>query len=245
MTRDEFVRRYITVHKCIGCDEILDYEYSDSAYCDECLMGWNAALNMGCRDCFKPARECLCMPKRLSRAGALVFRKLFFYGKGEKDLPEMKMIYYLKRKKYKRLSRFVAEQLLPLIKEEIAVLGADKSDVIVTYVPRGTRTRRLYGFDQAYMIAQAVSKKLNIECKRLLKSKISSKSQKDLGVAAREKNANDSIRLRRGAGADGKYVLIVDDIVTSGSSMAACVRLLNTVGARGVLCFSLASEKLK
>lgn len=245
MTRDEFVRRYITVHKCIGCDEILDYEHSDGAYCEECRMGWNSALNEGCRDCFKPARECLCMPKRLARSGALVLRKFFFYSKEKTDLPEMRMIYFLKRKKYKRLSHFVAEQLLPLMKEEIEVIGADLSDIIITYVPRGTRSRRLYGFDQAYMVALAVSKMLNVECRSLLRTQISSKAQKDLSVAAREKNANDNIKLRRDAKASGKYVLLVDDIVTSGSSMAACVRLLNAVGARGVLCFSLASEKLK
>lgn len=245
MTRSEFVRRYITVHKCIGCDEILDYECSDTAYCDECRMGWNAALNENCKDCFKSARECLCMPKRLAKSGALVFRKLFFYGKGKTDLPEMRMIYFIKRKRYKRLFRFVAEQLLPLMKEELEVMGTDKSDVIVTYVPRGMRTRRLYGFDQAHMIARAVSEMLDIECRKLLKSKISSRSQKELGVVAREKNAENNIRLIRGADASGKCVLLVDDIVTSGSSMAACVRLLNTVGARGVLCFSLASEKLR
>ena len=242
MTRKEFIKRFITVHKCVGCGEILDYELSDSAFCDACRMGCNSALNFGCSDCFKPMRECVCMPKRLQKSGAIVLRKLFYYKKLEAYLPEMKLIFIMKGKKYKRLAEFVAKHLVPIIKEEIDTLGISEEQLVITGVPRGQMSYRANGFDQAQLLSRCIAKSMGIEYRSLLRSRISAKVQKKLDVSSREKNAKLSIRLRKNASADEKYVILIDDVVTSGSSMAACVKCLKRVGARGVLCFALASE---
>ena len=87
MSVKELLKRYVYVHKCAGCGEILDYSHSDNAFCDMCQLDWNAAIVESCAACMKPARECACMPKLLERSGALTLRKLFFY-KSESSLWE-------------------------------------------------------------------------------------------------------------------------------------------------------------
>lgn len=242
MTCKDLVRRFITVHKCIGCGEILDFEISDTAFCDACRLSWNAALNSSCDICLQPARECECITPKLKASGALVHRKLFLYKKENPELPEMRLIYVMKRQKHKRISRFCAEQLLPLIKEELETLDVEPSALAVTNVPRGKRSERKFGFDHAALLARSVASALGTRYERLLYTRLFSKVQKNLDARSREVNANQSICIDGKASVKGKYVILVDDIVTSGASMATCVRLLMKQGAKGVLCFSVSSK---
>ena len=43
----------------------------------------------------------------------------------------------------------------------------------------------------------------------------------------------------------GRYVLLFDDIVTTGASMSVCVSVLRRAGVRGVVCLTLASDAKK
>ncbi len=242
MTRKEFIRRFITVHKCAGCNDILDYEYSDTAFCENCRIKWNYALNLGCSICFKPMRECECMPKRLRTSGSFVLRKLYGYQKQNLYLPEMNIIFIMKRKRYKRLVEFVAEYFISMIKEEIEAIDVDRDMLIITGVPRGQRSYRVYGFDQAQHLACKIGEKMGIKYEKMLYSKFLAQKQKTLNAKGRVSNANRSIRLCKNVSANGKYVILIDDIVTSGASMAACIKCLKRVGTLGVLCFSMASE---
>lgn len=242
MTRDEFIRRYISVHKCVGCGDILDFEHSAGAFCGKCRLAFNASLTVGCPNCFKPARECECMPPALKASGALTLRRLFFYDGENRFLPEIKLLYRMKENNYRRLSCFAAEQLKPLVLEETSVLGLDSEALAVTGVPRGRRNKRIYGFDHMELTARRLGKLLGIEYVRALGTRGTSKTQKTLNAAQRLANAKNGIYIRSSEKIKGKYVILIDDIVTSGASMATCTERLLSSGARGVLCFSLASK---
>jgi competence protein ComFC len=245
MSAKELIRRFVAVHKCGGCGEILDFEYSDGAFCSSCQLSWNAAITVGCKNCFKPALECECMPKVLSRAGALCLRRLFFYSSEDARSPEMSIIYWLKYKKSGRMADFVARELQGAVKAELDVLGVHFSDVLVCAVPRSKRALIKYGFDQSEMVAKRLSTRLGLQFSGAIASRSIGKTQKELGKRERLANAMARIKLSRGADVSGKYVILFDDMVTTGASMAACCELLRQNGAKGVLCFSLAStEKL-
>lgn len=242
MTRVEFIRRFITVHKCTGCGEILDFEHSDSAFCDVCMLDFNAALNVGCKSCFKPARECTCMPRALESVGVLVHRKLFFYEKENYASSEMKLIFRMKETGYRRLADFSAERLESLVLEELDTLGADTDSLVITGVPRGKKNLREYGFDHTERLARSLSGRLGIKYARTLRTTLAARAQKTLGARQRARNAEKNIRLCRNTDVVGKYIILVDDMVTTGESMAVCVKRLSEGGARAVLCFSLASK---
>ncbi len=244
MTLKDIIRRYTFVHKCAGCGEILDLDHFDDAFCPECKLFWNASLTSSCKKCFKPAIECECMPKSVSKAGALCLRRLFFYESERARAPHMSVIYWLKYKKSRRIVDFVANELCPSVKDELDVLGAEKNDAVICGVPRSRKARLKYGFDQSEMVARALGKRLEIPYIRALDTRSTGKIQKKLTKSERLKNAKAAIKMRRGADVKGKYVVLFDDMVTTGASMAACTDVLRKSGAKGVLCFSLSAKQM-
>lgn len=241
MTVQEFNDRYIIVHHCAGCGTLLGWDRMKETFCDVCMPKWNFALNRDCGNCFKPVRECTCMPKVLEKQGVPVLRRLFFYTDDECDNPEINIIYNIKGKKISRFTDFLAAHLIPAIIEETDIMGLDRCALIVTGVPRAKRNKRVYGFDHSELLARSVAKQMGIDHAKLLKTRVSSREQKKLGVNERARNSKRSICLKKNANADGKYILLVDDIVTTGASMARCAELLKHAGAKGVMCFSLSS----
>ena len=58
--------------------------------------------------------------------------------------------------------------------------------------------------------------------------------------SARRANASGAYVLLPGARVEGKSLLLVDDVVTSGATMGECCRVLLMAGAREVWCAALA-----
>jgi len=42
---------------------------------------------------------------------------------------------------------------------------------------------------------------------------------------------------------EGKRVLLIDDVITTGATISECARILRTVGAREVVCATLARAR--
>jgi predicted amidophosphoribosyltransferase len=247
MTFKEFYARFLGVHKCGGCGCILPYERFYHAFCDECSLEWNAALTVGCQKCFNPAVECTCMPKALADSGALCLRKLFFYENERGGEAHIRLIYRLKRYKNRRLTAFVADQLLPFIKSELVLAGLDDNmdKVVISWCPRGRRARIRYGHDQSEEMAKCLSKKLGAAYLPLFAQKIGGKEQKELDKKERLKNATDHIVMNARDDIKGKFIVLYDDMVTTGATMTACVSHAMKAGATGVICCSLAcSDKI-
>ncbi len=246
MTWKEFFRQFILVRKCARCGEILLPHLVETAFCDSCRIEWNAALTYSCNACFKSAVECDCMPKALSSAGALCLRRVFFYDKDKAYSAPMSTVFWLKYKKSKRIVRFVGEYVAKNVSDELESFGYPEEieSFIVTHVPRSRRSRALYGFDQSKMLALEVAKQIGVEYQSVFRS-ASKKQQKSLSTNARMSNAKRSIAVRDKVDVSGKYVVLIDDVVTTGASMASCVRLLQKQGARGILCFALTTKNNK
>ena len=144
MTLKEFLHRFIIVHKCAGCSEILEYERSREAFCPICKLAWRSAMTEGCYECFKEISECSCMPKPLSKAGALTLRSLCFYSPERFGEVQNKIIYKLKTYKNKRYSKFIAEQMRPSVVKELKSFPELRGkylskSVVIVYVPRGKK----------------------------------------------------------------------------------------------------------
>lgn len=243
----EELKRIVSVHKCVSCRTILSREDFDESFCPTCKLHWQMAMTQSCPECYGAAAECSCMPKQLSSAGALTLRRLFFYSAKKDNEAQNKLVYFLKHYKNKRASRFAASQLLRAAKEELDTLEVTYSNAIVVNMPRGRSAVKEYGFDQSKEVCRELADMLGATYADVIKRRVGGKEQKKLNAAQRRMNIKKLMRISSDGSqiVRGKYVLLFDDVVTTGASMAACVSLLRKAGARGVICLALASDLKK
>jgi ComF family protein len=128
-------------------------------------------------------------------------------------------------------------------------------DVVVP-VPVHAERRRRRGYDQAELIARVAAAELNLPCPSILERSRATIAQFDLDRAARAVNVTGAFRLSLGT-ADrpsrqhartagplaGRWVILVDDVVTTGASLAACATPLIEAGAVEVSAITVARER--
>lgn len=236
--------RLFVIRKCGGCREILSYEQREQAFCDRCRLQWNVAKTENCSSCFQPVTECLCMPKGLSKSGATALRKLVFYRSRRRGQPQNQVIYLLKQHPNYRIHRFLARELLPAIRQDCLTLGIQNPEeqCVLTFVPRGRKSKNRYGLDQAECLCRALSEQTLIPYVCAIRRKWGGKEQKRLNRDNRFRNIESLFRLKHAQTVVGKHVLLVDDVVTTGASMAACVNILKQAGAASVGCLCIGQD---
>lgn len=243
MDRREFLERFVLVHKCAGCREILPYERTREALCAECYDRWQIAKAENCSECLRVITECTCAPKGLR--GVYSLRKLMFYHPKKRREPQNQLIYFLKGNANARVSSFVARELLRALNQEIEASGfaQQREKLVIVCVPRGRRSKTRYGHDQSELICRALSELSQIPyCDLLKRRRRREKTQKKMTAKKRFDNVKCSFALKEGTELSGKCVVLFDDIVTTGASMAGCVKLLRDAGAKEILAFCIAQD---
>lgn len=192
-----------------------------------------------CPVCGNTARNCECGSEFLKhskvRIGSRTFVNITFYNRSGGNSHEYrmteKMIYRLKENG--DFAGFFAGELSAELKKLFENAGEDLSEWIITYAPRSDENIEKYGFDQSEEIARRMSKLLKIPYKRTV-IRSSGSVQKTLSAEERRVNAEESIIADpKKIAKDGKYILL-DDIVTTGSTMMTVSRNLYFHGAEAV-----------
>lgn len=112
---------------------------------------------------------------------------------------------------------------------------------LLTWAPLSSRRLRERGFDQARLLARRAGQRLNVPLVPTLKKVRHTRPQSSLeGESARRANALGAYALLPQIDLAGKRVVLVDDVVTSGSTLSECARLLRQIGAAQVFCLTLA-----
>lgn len=115
---------------------------------------------------------------------------------------------------------------------------------ILSWVPLSWDRRRERGYDQAECLARKAGKKLCRPVTRTLRKRMFVKPQSSTGSpSARRANISGAYRAVNCEKFIGKRVLLVDDVVTSGSTLSECAKTLLLAGAEEVLCATLARTR--
>lgn len=114
---------------------------------------------------------------------------------------------------------------------------------LITWVPTGNRRIRKRGYDHARLLADAVAKELGFEAVPLLQKIKETLPQSSLKtMAQRKKNVDGAYGICGSASLQGKRILLLDDVITSGASCAECCKILQRAGAKAIFCAAVAAR---
>ncbi len=108
----------------------------------------------------------------------------------------------------------------------------------VVPVPMTENAKKERGFNQSELLAQEICKDtgLILQTEWLLKSRDTEK-QRELGREERRINVQNAFSISETAKFSGACVLLIDDVLTTGSTLSECAKTLQKAGAKS--CFSL------
>lgn len=216
---------YISVPKCVFCEEPLDY--TDRCFCPSCRAKYEEwKREIDCSRCANILSKCTCSKKLLMDNSINTVFKLYKYRSFQPDSPGKRIIYSLKEDHRADVFEFLADELANAISNS---LKADREKLIITNVPRRPKAISNFGYDHAAELAKRVAKRLGVRYVSFLKSK-AKKAQK--GGVNRRKNARFVLKRGDWSFLKGNTVLIIDDIITSGSSILAVSNHLKALGVR-------------
>ena len=107
---------------------------------------------------------------------------------------------------------------------------------VVTWAPTSTARVRRRGLDQAELLARRLARVLDVPCRQLL---IKTSTNVQTG-ASREERLRGSVFSARKLGVNS-HVIVVDDVVTTGTTLRCAADALRKAGARQVTCVAVAS----
>ncbi len=115
---------------------------------------------------------------------------------------------------------------------------------IISWAPVSRKRLRSRGYDQSELLARELSDRLGIPCIRLLiKQKHTMPQSRTRNAAQRRENVKGAYRCSDPETVYGKRILLVDDIVTSGSTLSECARILKEAGAAEVSAVTVARKR--
>jgi ComF family protein len=117
-------------------------------------------------------------------------------------------------------------------------------DLLVPVPVHAERARRR-GYDQAALLAEAVSERLGLPWRPILVRTRNTAPQFELGRRARRSNVAGAFALGPGAGplVEGHWPVLVDDVATTGATLLACAETLYEAGAVAVSALTAARER--
>ena len=141
--------------------------------------------------------------------------------------------------------KFLAEYMVKYMLDVYAKWNAFVE--IVTYVPMFKQKEKARGYNQAKLLAEEFSKNVNIPCYNLCSKVVDTSSQTQLDNKARMKNVEDSFAFNNEFKdtVNGKRILIIDDVITTGATTSEISKVLKAAGAKECYVLSFAHTQLR
>jgi len=139
--------------------------------------------------------------------------------------------------KYERVAP-AAVVLGRMLEEAIQKLSLPADSILVIPVPLHSSKRRERGFNQAELIARAALKGNTLPIAEFAADVLErirpTVSQIGLTRPQRMENIRGAFRIRHPSRVSGRSVLLVDDVLTTGTTVSECARILRKAGAEKV-----------
>lgn len=217
---------FVAPTRCAGCDAF------GALLCSSCLEEMHRyQTNFACRRCAAPFGELVCTE---CWDEAFVFTQALALGTFEPPLAKSVVVY--KDKNEQRIACY-----LGVLLGMRALLAYGRWADLVTWVPPSRKALRRRGFDHGALLAQSIAEVLGVEalatCQHVKDFDLRplSKEQRKAAVAGGFRLMDTGCaRSEMAVHLAKRSVLLVDDVMTTGSTLNEVARLLLDAGAREV-----------
>ncbi|HET7713125.1 MAG TPA: ComF family protein [Patescibacteria group bacterium] len=210
--------------KCLSCQKTGNY------LCEACqsLIPWHTEAK--CLSCGKRAIGGYTHPGCLGKLG-LDRTILLAHHRG----PIRSLIQGLKYKRLTSEADFLTDLIVSRLNEP------EFKGFVVTSVPLHYSRHLGRGFNQSDLLGRGLSGRLNILYKDdILYRPSKTFSQVDLDKSERASNVRGAFKLADESSVRGAKILLVDDVITTGSTVKECAKVLKRSGAKEVWALALA-----
>jgi len=115
---------------------------------------------------------------------------------------------------------------------------------LISWVPLSRKRYKERGYDQAMLLALATALELDdVAVGTLEKARHVEKQSRMGSPEKRRANISGAYTVPDRELIEGKRILLIDDIITSGSTLSECARTLRSAGAAEVLCATVARSR--
>ena len=193
------------------------------SFCPECWKQVEFLGDSGCSTCGLPLEAtdaelcgaCVARPPRIQRTRSAVAY----------DELSRSIAIRLKYGRKVALARTMARFMAPLLR-------SDGDDPILVPVPLHRTRLWQRGFNQSALVAAELARTTGLRSDpRLLKRVRRTPALKGMSLSQRKRTVAGAFRVEQSAELAGRTVVLVDDVLTTGSTANACARALKSAGA--------------
>ncbi len=222
---------FIFPPRCCGCDRLTR---SDSPFCADC-EGLIVATNekkSACDICGMELTKCLCGKKLFYHSSATVF-----FHEGEPRKVIFKLKFHARRDIAKTYAR-----ALKIILDKRNIL--DETDAI-TCIPMSMGARLIRGYNQSELIARALAEVSDKEFVPFLIKAVKTPKQHRVENVSRKANVLGVFEPDKAfeKEIEGKRILIIDDVCTTGNTLNEAAKTLFIFGAEDVFIGTCTTRK--
>ncbi len=206
---------------CLGCN--IEGEWLCSA-CKNKIVKVKTQVCPHCGRISQFGRFCSKGRKSYDLSGIIV---ACYYDEG----PIKEIIHNFKYNNILELKNILGGLLIDSLEENIEI----GKDPLITAVPLHFLRKAQRGFNQSEVLAEVVAENINLQKNfKIIQKKRKTTPQVLTDGKKRKNNLKNSFKINKNIDISKRTIILVDDVITTGTTLSECARLLRKAGAKKV-----------